>query len=312
LESFLAQDGAAEDPSADRIAALRWAGEIAGLLGDPATAEARLAESLALARRVGDKRGIAAALGAIGSALVQHGDVAASIAPLTEAATLTRELGDVRQTAFLLAYLAIAVGHQGDLARAEVLIAESEELRHVLGDTPSFEAILVLLGHGLLALLGGAYDRAEGWLESALTHGRALDAKAMVSTALGALGEVAQARGHAAQAAGHFREGLIQGSEGDYPVGIAWNMLGLVRLGSHQKEVASVARLVGALDAFPGTLRALPGAVVAAYEVDVERMRAVLGEETFARARNAGQASSLEEMIAEALALADTLVSEQH
>jgi predicted ATPase/transcriptional regulator with XRE-family HTH domain len=85
LETFLAQDGAteasSEESSADRIAALRWAGEIAGLSGDPAAAEARLSESLALARTVGDKRGVAAALGAIGSALFQLINVASSIPP---------------------------------------------------------------------------------------------------------------------------------------------------------------------------------------------------------------------------------------
>ena len=88
--------------------------EIAGLSGDPVTAEARLSESLALARRVGDKRGIAAALGAIGSALFQHIDVASSIAPFTEAVDLFRELGDLRQTAFLQAFL-------GGLSRIKVI-----------------------------------------------------------------------------------------------------------------------------------------------------------------------------------------------
>ena len=42
---------------------VRWAGEIAELSGDPAAADARLSESLALARERGDKPGIAAALG---------------------------------------------------------------------------------------------------------------------------------------------------------------------------------------------------------------------------------------------------------
>ena len=129
------QDGAteasSEASSADRIAALRWAGEIAGLLGDPAAAEARLSESLALARRVGDKRGIAAALGAIGSALFQHVDVARSIAPFTEAVDLSRELGDLRQTAFLQAFLGGAIAHQGDLARGDALVAESAEMLRV-------------------------------------------------------------------------------------------------------------------------------------------------------------------------------------
>src|SRR5215208_4636190 len=53
LETFLAQAPAA--PTADRIAALGWAGEFAGLLGDTGMAEVHLIESLTLARQVGDK-----------------------------------------------------------------------------------------------------------------------------------------------------------------------------------------------------------------------------------------------------------------
>ena len=117
LETFLAQPAAEGAPAADRIVALRWAGELAGLQGDPAVAEAHLRESLALARTAGDTRGIAGALGAIGSALLQHGDVAGSLAPFAEAAALTRELGDLRQTAFLLAYLAVRGRPPGRPAR---------------------------------------------------------------------------------------------------------------------------------------------------------------------------------------------------
>jgi predicted ATPase/DNA-binding XRE family transcriptional regulator len=312
LETFLAQDGAteasSEESSTDRIAALRWAGEIAGLLGDPATADARLSESLSLARERGDKRGVASALGAIGSALFQHVDVASSIAPFTEAVDLSRELGDVRQTAFLQAFLGGAIAHQGDLARGDALVAESAEMLRALGDTRSFEANFVTLVQGWMAFVGEDYHRAEDRLNAALVLGQVIDAKAILSATQALFGEVAQARGHAEVAAGHFREGLFQGWEGDYPLGIAWNLHGLVRLGSHGGALTAVARLVGVLDAFPGPMQALPPAAVAAHEVDVTRVRTVLGEEVFSAARKAGQALSLEESIVEALALADTLM----
>ena len=140
LESFLALSSAVDAPRTDQIAALRWAGELAGLEGDLPAAQTHLQKSLALARRAGDTYGVAAALRAIGSALFQKGQVAACIAPLSEAIELTRQLGDQRQTAFLLAYVAIAVAHQGDFGRAETLIAESRKLFCALGDTASFEA----------------------------------------------------------------------------------------------------------------------------------------------------------------------------
>jgi predicted ATPase/DNA-binding XRE family transcriptional regulator len=312
LETFLAQDGtteaSSEPSSADRIAALRWAGEIAGLSGDSAAAVARLSESLALARRVGDKRGMAAALGAIGSALFQYVDVISSIAPFTEAVALSREVGDLRQTAFLQAFLGGVIAYQGDPIRGESMVAESGEMLRALGDTRSFEANFVLIVEGWMAVLGEDYDRAENRLDAALLLGQVIDAKGNLSVIHALFGVVAHVRGHAGTAAGHFREGLIQGWEGDYPLGIAWNLHGLVRLGSHSGELTTVARLVGALDAFHGAMQALPPAAVVAHEVDVTRVRTILGEEVFTTVREAGRALPLEETIAVALDLADTLV----
>ena len=102
----------------------------------------------------GDKRGIAAALRALGSALFQQGQVARSIAPFSEAAALTRELGDHRQTAFLLAYLAAAVAHGGDFGAGRGA-----------GQPRVSELLRVARRHGQLrGQLRGCWSRA--WLPS--------------------------------------------------------------------------------------------------------------------------------------------------
>jgi predicted ATPase/DNA-binding XRE family transcriptional regulator len=308
LETFLAQPRVGETRVGDRIVALRWAGELAGLEGDLETAEARLSESLALARSAGDKRGIAAALGALGSVLFQHVDIARSIQPFEEAAALMRELGDLRQTAFLLSYLAAAVGIGGDQARGEALIAESEQLLESLGDTSSFEASFVVMVQGWLALTGGDYTRAEEHFETALTLGRALDSKGLLSATLAFMGELALIRGEETTAAGHYREGLVLGWEGDFAVGMTYNLHGLIWLGSHRGNLATVVRLVGALDALAGQAQNLPGLVTATREDDVARMWEALGEEAFTTAREAGRALPLQEAITEAVALADELM----
>jgi predicted ATPase/transcriptional regulator with XRE-family HTH domain len=303
LETFLAQAPAAT-PTADRVSALRWAGEFAGLLGDTGVAEARLTESLTLARQMGDKGSVAVALRAIGSAAVLHGDVAASIEPFTEAAGIARELKDLRQTAFLLAYLAYAVGHQGDLARAEVLLTESEALVRTLGDTDSFEAGLAALAHGLLAVMDGTYARARPHLEAAVCKGRAIGAKGTLSVALGGLAEVALANGDIEAATQHYREGLVTGWEGDFPLGIVFNLTGLARLGSSGTELGPVARVVGMVDALGGAIQALPPLAITAYESSVASVRAALGDAAFTAAREAGRALPLESAVTEALALA--------
>jgi len=222
---------------------------------------------------------------------------------------LTRQLGDQRQTAFLLAYLATAVAHQGDFGRAEALVAESKELFRALGDTGSFEASLGLLGEGLIALMEDDLDRADDRLNAALSLGQILDAKAIVAATRGGLGQIAVERRQDTVAAGHFREGLNQGWDGNYPLGIAWNLLGLMRLAGRHGRLAAGARLVGGLDAFSGLMQALPPAAVAAYEADATRVQTSLGQPTFTVARQSGRDLPLEEMIDEAVALADELMS---
>jgi hypothetical protein len=274
------------------------------------TAESRLSESLALARSTGDKRGTAAALGALGSVLFQHVDIARSIEPFEEAAALMRELGDLRQTAFLQAYLAGAVGIGGDPARGEALIAESEQLLESLGDAHSFEANFVALIQGWLALTSGDSNRAEERLEMALTLGRALDSKGVLSAALAFMGELALSQGEMATAARHYREGLVLGWEGDFAVGMAYNLHGLIWLGSRCGNFVPVVRLVGALDALAGHSQRLPGLVSATREDDITRMREALGEEAFTTARDAGRALPLQAAVAEAVTLADELMGE--
>jgi tetratricopeptide (TPR) repeat protein len=309
LESFLVLSSADDAPRRDQIAALRWAGELAGLEGDLPAALTHLQKSLALARRAGDTCGVAAALRAIGSALFQQGQVAACIAPLLEAIELTRQLGDQRQTAFLLAYVAIAIAHQGDFVRAEAQIAESRELFRALGDTASFEASLGLVGEGLLALMEGDLDRADDRLNAALSLGKILDSKGLVSVTLGGLGQIAVERRQDTAAADYFGEGLIQGRDGDYPLGIVWNLLGLMRLATRHGRLAAMARLVGGLDAFSELMQALPPAAVAAYEADVTRVETSLGPAAFTAGRQAGRDLPLEELIDEAVALTDELMS---
>jgi predicted ATPase/transcriptional regulator with XRE-family HTH domain len=307
LETFLGQPMASQSPIAARIAALRWAGELAGLEGDVVIAEDRLSASLGLARATGDTRGAAGALSALGSMLFQHVDIGRSIAVFEEAVALTRELGDVRHSVFLLAYLSVAVGIQGDLARAQSLEAEGEGLLQSLGDTSSFEANFLALMQGYVALISGNYDRAEERLDVAVALGRAIDSKGVLSAAFALLGELALAREAIATAAGHYREGLILGWEVGFAVGVAYNLRGLIWLASRNGDFSRSARFIGVMDAVGGTVQQLRGIASAAHETDVAMARAVLGAKAYAAAWEAGRTLPLEETIAEAVALADEL-----
>jgi hypothetical protein len=92
-------------------------------------------------------------------------------------------------------------------------------------------------------------------------------------------------------------------------VGMTYNLHGLIWLGSRRGNLATVVRLVGALEALAGQAQYLPGLVTATREDDIARMREALGEEAFTTAREAGRALPLQEAITEAVALADELMS---
>ena len=166
-----------------------------------------------------------------------------------------RELGDLRQTAFLQAYRAGAIGVGGDPARGEALIAESERLLESLGDMSSFEANFVMLVQGRLALMRGDYNRAEEQLERTLTLGRVLDAKGILSAALAFMGELALSRGDVKTAAGHYRKGLVLGWEGDFAVGMTYNLHGLVWLGSRSANLHGPCAWLGHWTPWRGTFK---------------------------------------------------------
>ena len=105
----------------------------------------------------------------------------------------------------------------------------------------------------------------------------------------------------------------MQGWEGDYPLGIALEPAGTgaAREPSRRARNGGTPRW-GTRRRTQGALHVLPGAVAAAYEADVATVRAALGEEAFATAREAGRALPLEEAVAEAHRLAEEWMSVQH
>jgi hypothetical protein len=133
-----------------------------------------------------------------------------------------------------------------------------------------------------------------------------------LSFALGGLAEVALANGDIEAAVQHSREGLVTGWEGNFPLGVAFNLIGLVRLGCWTSELVPVARVVGMVDALGGTIQAQPPVAITAYELSVASVRAALGDAAFTTARAAGRALSLESAGTEALALAAEFTSVDH
>jgi predicted ATPase/DNA-binding CsgD family transcriptional regulator len=315
LRAFLELDAAERPPGREdpalapvRAAALRWAGEIAGLQGDARTAVGYLKESLVRYRALGDRSGATAAAGAMGIALVMRGSpeaVEQSIPCLEEAIALHRELGDDRRAAFLQVYLGYAVGHLRDPERGARLTEDAEDYVRSLGEARRSEVGVGLLLRGWLALVGGDRARARGLLEECLTLAGELGSAMGEAGARAGLGWEALARGDREEAATHLQTGLDLSGRIGYRLGLAINLQGCVRLAAGGRtDRRRVARLAGAVEAFGSVGRLLlSGPLLAAYERDLAAIRDELGTTTFEAERAQGRRLRPELAVAEALAL---------
>jgi len=157
LQAALARDDAA---GPERAKALVTAGSLATSGGDSAQAERLLAEGLALYQDLGDERGIAWALAAMGAPAMWAGDLALCLAYHEQAVDLFRRVDDRWGVAMELYALGSAgLGLPGvDMARAEARLRESKELFGVIGDRWGVAAVMMILAG--LAIRQGAYATA--------------------------------------------------------------------------------------------------------------------------------------------------------
>ena len=121
-------------PTKLRMRALFAAGVLAGEQGDYASAEGLINESQDIARKLGDKTGIAVSLNALAVFARDRGDVATAQMLFEASLGLWRELGDQKAVARALSNLANVLKLQGDYDRARALYAECLAIFQRLGD----------------------------------------------------------------------------------------------------------------------------------------------------------------------------------
>jgi tetratricopeptide (TPR) repeat protein len=130
------------------------AGQLSVFMGRYAEALRYLEESLAIAREIGDKRRIAAALQPTGMAYLGLGDLPAAKRLLEEALALAEQGGEQHEIAAASNQLAQLLRVEGDLDRAEALYERVLELMRSLEDRESIA--IVLLNLAMVAI--GRYD----------------------------------------------------------------------------------------------------------------------------------------------------------
>jgi tetratricopeptide (TPR) repeat protein len=287
LESTLAR-AATVGRTAARAKVLAGTGDLAGHRCDFSLACARLEESVAIWRELGDKRGLAQALRFLAVVYSSQGGHAAARAVWEESLQLCREVGDPWELAMGLGMLGRLAIQQGDYATARPLLEEALAQRDAVGD--KWVIAQNLNGLGDVARCEGGYAHAQALYEESLALSRALGSRGDITAGLlHNLGYVAHHQGDSQRAAALVTESLLLFRELGDRRGMAECAIGLAAIASEAGQAERAARLLGmaeaALDAL-GT--AVWGSNRADYERTVAATRTNLGDAAFAAAQAEG------------------------
>ena len=154
-------------PTVARVQALWGAGYLAFAQGDYDQARGLVEASLALARALGDQRGVAAALAQLGRDAHARGDFAAATRQLEESLALFQELGIESGLPYPVAsILADVARDQGDDQRARTLYEQGLASAQARGDNHAAAYPLRGLAHLLRAR--GDFEQAERLFQESL------------------------------------------------------------------------------------------------------------------------------------------------
>lgn len=235
LELGLEQDHAV--PDAVRAKALNEAGWLRTFQDDYHRAIARLEESAATFRRLGDGAGVAVALGNLGFAALHAGDLNRVLAACEEAEALRPELEDEREAAHLLVFIGVAVvirdGYEHGVPLMEEGLARFREVEDLRGIGMGLTCL------GMEALVAGDRERAAAMFEELVLLARKMRNKISVFYGLLGMAAVAAARGQPDRAARLW--GAVEVLE--EALGIPLSPVILVRYGYERRVTAARTRL---------------------------------------------------------------------
>lgn len=280
---------------AARARALHSAGALAWSLGDLPIALARLEESVALSRQVGDEVGLAHALPFLAVAASDSGRPAVHLA--AEAVDLFRALGDRWGVGYALQLTGVSALERGDYAEASASLEQCLVHFREVGDTLHIAETLFLLGD-----IARAQER-DAAASAFYAEGRRLyEAEGIqlrLPSLLHNLGYLALREGDPKRAHDLFQESLrLFVRRGDQR-GIAECVAGIAAARGARGQPEEAARLFGAAQ----TLFRISGTVMwRANELDhernLQRVRIQLGADQFDGSFERGRAMRAEEALA--------------
>ena len=284
-------------PAGLRAKALLGSGRLALLQCDYTPAVRRLEAALRLYRELDDPRGIASALQVLGSVAREQGRYARALELHAESLAVAEAAGDRWAVASAHSYLAFVSWLQRDFDRANTEASTALAMFRELGDVEG--AAWSLISLGTVARYQGEVERAAALLAESRTLSEGIGFREGIAWCCEQLGLLAAVDGDPAAITLLRRSLELHGELRD-----RWRMSSvledLAAIALVLGRAPAAARLLGAAEA----VREAIGTVIAPCErpqhvQTAAGVRAALGEEAFAAARQQGLLATMDELTAD-------------
>lgn len=276
---------------------LNMLGLVAYDINDDEGAVMFLQRSLDLYSKLGDRQGIADALGRLSYVAQRQGDYERAVSFHEESIKIRRGLDDDAALASSLNNLGTVLLDEGDYERAAVLFEESLFLFQNLCDRLGIACSLTNLSE--VAQGQGDYEQAKRLYEESLEIFVEVGDRREVTSLLIGLGDVERLRGDYKRAATLYKESLSMQQEMGMKSNLAPALEGLALVEDARNGTERALRLFGAAESLrKSTGILLPPAKRAQYEQALGRMRAAVGDESYAAGLEAGNSMPLERVLA--------------
>ena len=297
LERLLELDASELPPTvlADGLAA---AGRLAFIVGDFEPARRYLAQSLPVHREAAATPWKAMTLAILGLiALAQNDGPALPL--IEEGVGLARATRDWWTQSVNLSALGEVLRARGELGKARLAFEESLRAGRECGDIRNIGRCLSLLG--LVALAQHDHGRARRLFEEGLAVQQECRDAWNMSRTFANLGLVAREAGDRTEATRRFGDALSLQVETNDREGIATSLSLLAELALSDGRAKRAIRLVSAAQVLRDEVGVFPMNQLHRGEIDIEPLRAHLGEDAFEEAWAGGRSLMLDEIVAYAL-----------
>ncbi len=250
-------------------------------------------DALALFRALNHTKGIGTAVLNTGILALSNGDYARAMACFEESLPICSQVGYTHGVVLSLSSMGQAALRLGEYARAQTLGVESIALARASGDMRNIAGALTDLGVTFYAQ--GAYARALPYFEESLAMRRPHGDKGGAAHTLLYLGRLALEQARPADARACFQESLaLRLAIGDLE-GQATALEGLAALATQAGDGVVAARCLGAAEVARERVHPAAHSHIHAFDRAFTQrwlaaVRALLGEEAFARELAAGRA----------------------